>query len=67
MYYMLDGYKTYIIAFLMMINGVLFGFGLYSLEVFSAVTTILVGGGFAATKSANQKDRKTTGDSGVIL
>lgn len=58
---MLNGYKTYIVAFLIMLNGVLFGFGLYSLEVFMAVMGILTGGGFAATKSAIKKAENNGG------
>lgn len=52
---MLSGYKTYITAFLLMLNGVLYGFSLYNLEVFLAVGAILGAGGLAGLRAGVKK------------
>lgn len=44
----INGYKTYILALLIMLNGILYGFSLYGMDVFLAVNGVL-GGGAAAT------------------
>lgn len=51
----LEGYKTYIIAVLMLIAGVLYTAKLIDFDVLVGVMTILNGAGFAATRSAINK------------
>jgi hypothetical protein len=51
----LEGYKTYIVAVLMLIAGVLYTTKLIELDVLIGVMTILNGAGFAATRSAIEK------------
>ena len=51
----IDGLKTYIVAALMIIAGVLYATGLLTLEVLIAVMSVLNGAGFAAVKSAVNK------------
>ena len=52
----LQGYKTYISAAFLMINGVLYGFGLYTIEVFLAVSAVLTGGSLAALRAGVKRD-----------
>ena len=47
---MLDGYKSYLIAVLIIISGVLKAFDLITTEVFEIVLAILLGGGIASLR-----------------
>ena len=51
----IDDYKTYILAVLIMVAGVLFKFELVDGNTFIAVMTVLTGGAFAALRHSVSK------------
>lgn len=53
---MLDGYKSFITAGLMIVNGVLYGLTVYDSEVFWAVASILTGGAIYSIRDAIKKN-----------
>ena len=52
---MLDGYKTYIVAFLIAIAGFSMGRGWIDQSTFEAIVAILAGGGLAALRAGVKK------------
>lgn len=51
----INGNKTYISAVLLMVNGILYGFGFYNTEVFLAVMAVLGGAVSASLRHGVQK------------
>lgn len=52
----MEGYKTYIVAGLLILAGVLFSFGLLTSEVFQAILGLLLGTGMITLRSGVKSD-----------